>query len=117
MSKHIPAIVSLCLALGLHAVALAGTFAQPGGNRAYDRGHVAIQPGGAMRVQVSVANDAGKTVDNFEVRIPVSGAILDHDGSQIAASVPAAIANARASLLSAIDAAIDNAAAAGRFAR
>ncbi len=94
-----------------------GNFTQPSGNRTYERGHIALNVDGTMRVGVHVTNDAGKTVDNFEVRVPVSGAITDQDGNQLAASVPVGISSARTSLLSAIDAAIDSAAASGKFAR
>lgn len=94
-----------------------GTFASPGFTRTYDRGAMRIDLDGTTHVHVEIKNEAGSVVDRFEVRIPVAGAITDQGGNQLAASVPVGIANARASLLSAIDSAIDNAAAAGKFAR
>ena len=94
-----------------------GMFSQPTGNRTYTRGDIALRADGSMMVPLVVANDAGKTVDRFQVIVPVAGAVVDQDGNQLAASVPAGISNARTSLLNAIDTAIDNAAAAGKFAR
>jgi hypothetical protein len=118
MRKHLPIFVALCIALGLHAVALAGTFQQGTATRTYERRSIRIDGGGtSFSVDIAVLNAGGRLIDNFEVRVPASGAIVDSDGNQLAASVPAGIASARASFLSAIDSAIDSAAAAGKFAR
>lgn len=93
-----------------------GTF-QENATRTYTRGPLRLLADGRMAVDVLITNDAGKLIGAFEVRIPVAGPILDQDGQQLSASVPVGISNTRTSLISAIDSAIDNAAAAGKFAR
>ena len=94
-----------------------GTFQQPSANRNYARGDVQIDDTGRMRMQLLITNDAGKKLDSIEIYFPISGPITDSAGNQLSASVPAAIANARNSLGTAIDNAIDSAAAAGKFVR
>lgn len=94
-----------------------GSFTQGSASRTYDRGIVHIGAGGVAQVEITIRNAAGRPVDQFTLTLPMSGAIVDSDGTQIAAGVPAAIANARNSFLAALDAAIDNAAAAGKFTR
>lgn len=94
-----------------------GQFTQNQVTRNYDRRLIQIGADGTMFVLVIVSNALGREVDRFEVRIPPSGPIVDADGNQLAASVPAGLNNARTSFLTAIDNAIDNAAAAGKFSR
>jgi hypothetical protein len=94
-----------------------GNFTQPSANRIYARDHVHVSPDGVLRVRLVITNDAGTPVDDLYVIVPVSGPIMDHRGNQLAASVPAGLNSARNSFLAALDAAIDSAAAAGRFAR
>lgn len=118
MRKHASIIVALCIALGLHAVALGGTFQQGTATRTYERRHVRFDPASSsFEAQVAVLTAGGRLIDTFIVRVPASGAIVDDDGNQIAASVPAGLNTARTSFLTALDSAIDNAAAAGKFAR
>jgi hypothetical protein len=117
MRKHLPIFIALCIAIGLHTVALAGTFQQGTATRTYTRAQTFIASGGAMSLQIEITNAAGRHIDSFTVVVPTSGPIVDSDGNQLAASVPAGLNNARASFLAALDSAIDSAAAAGKFAR
>jgi hypothetical protein len=95
-----------------------GTFQQDAVTRTYQRRSIRINGGdGSFAVEITVMNANGRQIDRLEVRVPASGAILDEEGTQIAAVVPVGLASARASFLSAVDAAVDNAAAAGKFAR
>lgn len=108
----------LVLLLAICSVAYAGTFQQVAATRTYTRRHVRFDANsGAFSAQVVVLTAGGRMIDSFDVRVPTSGAIVDEDGNQVAASVPGGLNTARNSFLSALDAAIDNAAAAGKFAR
>lgn len=94
-----------------------GQFTQPSANRIYNRRFVTINSDGSMTVGITVTNDAGKILETFSVFIPSAGAIIDEDQQILAANVPVGLNNARSSFLTALDNAIDAAAAAGKFNR
>ena len=115
--RHVSAFILLAL-LCFTGAALAGTFTQPSAARVYERGDTVLRPDGALAVRINIRNgEGGRIIDGFEVIVPASGAVVDSEGNQIAAGVPVAISSARLSLTTALDAAIDNAAAAGKFHR
>ena len=109
--------IAIAVLLHLGALAMAGTFTQSSAVRTYTRSAIRLAPDGSGIVSLVVTNAAGRTIDHFDVLVPVSGAIVDSDGNQLAASVPAGVSSARTSYLTAIDAAIDAAATAGKFVR
>jgi hypothetical protein len=94
-----------------------GTFNQASATRTYDRGIVRVNPDGSMAVQVIIKDASGQPVDNFLLHLPVAGPITNDVGGTVAANTPNAVKTARTAFTDAIDAAIDNAAAAGKFAR
>jgi hypothetical protein len=94
-----------------------GDFTQPSAPRTFERTHIRVGVNGAMEVGIAIKNAAGRVIDRFELTLPLSGAVTDNEGNQISANVPGAIGTARTALLTAIDNAIENAAAAGKFNR
>jgi hypothetical protein len=92
-----------------------GQFTQSSANRNYALQNMQMNAAGVVHVHLIVTNDAGKVVDRITVTIPASGPIVDDQGVQLAASVPGGLNTARNSFLTALDSAIDAAAAAGKL--
>lgn len=72
--------------------------------------------GGATTLSVDFARTSdGKSIGSRQIIVPVSGPVMDGNGSQVAANVPAAFTNARNAYEAQVNALLDAAAAAGKL--
>ncbi len=94
-----------------------GTFTAPAADHTYDVGIVHLNPDGSSSVQVIIRNLAGAPIDLFILTIALNGPVMTETGVQVAAQLPSNARTAQTAYLSALNAAVDAAAAAGKFVR